>query len=145
MALCLSWPLESTGTPVSIPMACSTTTRTLTDSALLTGVTRLVALLQPLTSPPKVPIADFAFKLATSTECQLWHGINLDDKCTKNDAACCPLFAFAIVMLVKWCFANFAEYMLNLTLLADSLARILIFHYVHVDNHTIVVVEAHVA
>ena len=83
MALCLLWPLESIGTPVSTLMACSTTTRMLTDSALSTGVTRLAALLQPLISPPKVPIADFAFKLATSTECQLWHGINLVGNCLK--------------------------------------------------------------
>lgn len=48
------WPLVNTGTPVSTQMACLTTIRTPTVNERSTGVTRRAALLQRLTSPPKV-------------------------------------------------------------------------------------------
>ena len=57
MALSPRWPLVSTGTPATTVMGFSTTTRMPTGSELLTGVTRQAALLQPLTSQPKVNIS----------------------------------------------------------------------------------------
>lgn len=63
MALSPQWPLASTGTPATTLMVCSTTTRMPTGSGLWTGVTRQAALLQPLTSPPKVKRLPFAKRL----------------------------------------------------------------------------------
>lgn len=53
MQPCLRWPLVSTGTHASTQTVCSTTIRTPTGSASLTGVIALAGLQPPLTSPPK--------------------------------------------------------------------------------------------